>query len=269
MSNLVKRIIFGLLGGALLIFLITFSHYSFICFVCVLSILAFDEVYGLFGGKKDLTYVISQIINTSSLLIIYLNQENNLDIKYLLIAACLLFLIPIVKLFQKNDRVVQDWSHLIFSFFYTTFPFALFVSIAYFNSSYEANIVLGILFLIWANDTAAYFAGKALGKTKLFERISPKKTWEGSIGGLAGSMIVAYFLGKYFIQLEVYQWMSIAVITTVIGSIGDLVESMIKRNLDIKDSGSLIPGHGGILDRFDALLLAMPFIFIFLQLSNL
>ena len=127
---------------------------------------------------------------------------------------------------------------------------------------------LGCLFLLWASDTGAYFAGTKFGKTKLFERVSPKKSWEGSIGGFIASMIVAYVLSRYFLDLKVWQWFGCGAIIVVAGTYGDLVESLFKRSIHIKDSASTIPGHGGFLDRFDGLLLSIPFIITFLKLFS-
>jgi phosphatidate cytidylyltransferase len=129
-------------------------------------------------------------------------------------------------------------------------------------------LVMGCLFLLWASDSGAYFAGTKFGKTKLFERVSPKKSWEGSMGGFAASMLVGVVLGRYFTSLPLWQWLVIGLIIVVAGTYGDLVESLFKRSIKIKDSGSIIPGHGGFLDRFDGLLLSVPFIVAFLKLVN-
>lgn len=128
------------------------------------------------------------------------------------------------------------------------------------------GIVLGFLLILWLNDTGAYFIGSLIGKHKLFERISPGKTWEGSIGGAVFGLLTAWGLSFIFSQLSNVQWMLLALIVVVTGTLGDLVESMLKRSLGIKDSGDILPGHGGILDRFDAVLLSAPFVFVYLAL---
>jgi phosphatidate cytidylyltransferase len=122
------------------------------------------------------------------------------------------------------------------------------------------------VFLIWASDTGAYFSGKALGRTKLFERISPGKTWEGWVGGTLFCLGVAYVLSLYLADLELGYWLGVAAIVSVFGVLGDLSESMLKRSLGVKDSGNLLPGHGGILDRFDSLLMVVPFVVAFLKI---
>lgn len=112
----------------------------------------------------------------------------------------------------------------------------------------------------------AYLTGRSVGKNKLFERISPKKTWEGAIGGLVFTLLAAYILSMYFVDISSNKWMVFAAIVSIFGTLGDLVESMLKRSVDIKDSGDLLPGHGGFLDRFDAMFLAVPAVYIYLQL---
>lgn len=145
---------------------------------------------------------------------------------------------------------------------YIAVPCALINIIANYNESFEPNRLVGIFLVIWANDAAAYLVGRLIGKTPLFPRISPKKTWEGSIGGAVGGLIVAGLIPYVFPNdFGEYVWYGVAVTAILFGSLGDLVESMFKRSLAVKDSGNLLPGHGGILDRFDALFFAIPFIY--------
>jgi phosphatidate cytidylyltransferase len=124
--------------------------------------------------------------------------------------------------------------------------------------------------LLWTSDTGAYLAGRSFGKTKLFERISPKKTWEGSIGGVILSLVVAYGISNLlgFDDVTTFDWMVIALLVVIFGTFGDLFESLLKRNLHIKDSGTILPGHGGVLDRFDGLFLAIPAVFFYLLYTN-
>jgi phosphatidate cytidylyltransferase len=119
---------------------------------------------------------------------------------------------------------------------------------------------MGMLLLLWASDTGAYFAGVRFGRTKLFERVSPKKSWEGSIGGALASGLTAAILCYFFTDVNPVHWVLLAIIMVVAGTYGDLVESLFKRSIAIKDSGSAIPGHGGFLDRFDGLLISAPFV---------
>jgi phosphatidate cytidylyltransferase len=138
------------------------------------------------------------------------------------------------------------------------------VALGFIQGSFNPYIPLGFLIILWSNDTGAYLAGKSFGKHKLFERISPNKTWEGFVGGLILALFVGFNLAQYFGGLERWQWAVMAVIIAVFGTLGDLVESMLKRTLGVKDSGNILPGHGGLMDRFDGLLLAAPLVFLFL-----
>jgi phosphatidate cytidylyltransferase len=142
---------------------------------------------------------------------------------------------------------------------------------AFFDSvDYSRGLPMGFFLLLWTNDTGAYLAGKSFGKHKLFERISPKKTWEGSIGGLALAIAVAYGVSflPTFVDITKTDWLVIGFLVAVFGSFGDLFESLLKRNLKIKDSGTILPGHGGVLDRFDGLFLAVPAMFFYLLFTN-
>jgi phosphatidate cytidylyltransferase len=130
-----------------------------------------------------------------------------------------------------------------------------------------ASIPLGIILIIWANDTFAYFVGSLLGKHKIAPQISPKKSWEGFFGGMIFAIIAACILSRFFSQLNLSDWIMVALIVAIFGTIGDFFESFIKRKAGVKDSGNLLPGHGGFLDRFDALLFAVPFVTAYLSFS--
>src|SRR5690606_25338102 len=146
-------------------------------------------------------------------------------------------------------------------------PFSLINIIAFsVDNTFHYEIVVGSLLILWASDSGAFFAGTKFGKTKLFERVSPKKSWEGSLGGAFAAILTAYFLSQYFIILPQWKWMGICGIIVIAGTYGDLIESLFKRSISIKDSGRGLPGHGGFMDRFDGLLLSAPFIVAFLQI---
>jgi phosphatidate cytidylyltransferase len=179
-------------------------------------------------------------------------------------------LIFFIKLYKaKDEKPFKNIAYTFLGIIYVALPFALLTVLAFIqNDTYDPNIVLGCLFLLWASDSGAYFAGTKFGKTKLFERVSPKKSWEGSVGGLIAAMGVAYIISLYYTNYAPWQWFSIGFIIVVAGTYGDLVESLFKRSMNIKDSADTIPGHGGFLDRFDGLLLSIPFIITFLKLFS-
>jgi phosphatidate cytidylyltransferase len=125
---------------------------------------------------------------------------------------------------------------------------------------------LSIFIFLWCSDSGAYFVGSAIGRHRLFERISPKKSWEGSIGGGVLALVAAYVLSLFYPTLGAIEWMGMAAVVVVTGTWGDLIESCMKREMGIKDSGNILPGHGGILDRFDSAILAIPSVVVYLYI---
>ena len=167
-----------------------------------------------------------------------------------------------MELFRASPKALQNLSTIFFSFFYIGIPYALLVAIAWWTGEYQPLLVIGLLLMVWLNDTGAYFSGKFLGKHKLAPKISPKKTWEGLVGGVIAAIITSQILAIYIPDYTPSQWFVMGLISSL-GILGDLVESMFKRGADIKDSGNIMPGHGGILDRFDAFAFVVPIVFIY------
>jgi phosphatidate cytidylyltransferase len=181
----------------------------------------------------------------------------------LVISAFVLFFFVL-----NNTYSFSEIAIVLASLIYIPLPLALSMAINFADaSSYNPYFMIAVFALIWANDTGAYLTGIAIGKHKIWPSISPKKTWEGFIGGLLVSIVIAFVLNKWA-ALELFsfiQLLGLALITGLFGVFGDFIESAIKRNANIKDSGNLLPGHGGILDRIDSLLCVSPFVFIYLQ----
>jgi phosphatidate cytidylyltransferase len=268
-SNLTQRVVAAVVAVPFLIFCIYYSDWTFFglfLLICILTQLEFYKLlkldenvpllyYGTFCGA--LLFTLSFLIETDRIP----------ELSYYIISP-LLTLIFFIKLYKKNDtKPFMNIAYTFLGIIYVALPFALICILSMVLGSYSWQIVLGCLLLLWASDTGAYFAGTKFGKTKLFERVSPKKSWEGSIGGFALAMVVAFVLNIYFKDLEGWKWFVIGAIIVIAGTYGDLVESLFKRSIQIKDSGSIIPGHGGFLDRFDGLLLSVPFIIAFLKLT--
>jgi phosphatidate cytidylyltransferase len=194
-----------------------------------------------------------------------------------------LFLLPVLpllmiaELYRKQDNPFGSLAHTFFPLLYTALPFSMFPFAAFGRSGLDSilphattvfspGIIIGFFLLIWANDTGAYLSGMSLGKHKLMERISPKKTWEGFFGGLLIASAVAWFLSGWLGVVDKYHWVIISLIISVTGTYGDLVESMLKRSTGVKDSGTIMPGHGGFLDRFDSAVFSFPIVYLFLSL---
>jgi phosphatidate cytidylyltransferase len=177
------------------------------------------------------------------------------------------FLLLILELFLKASLPFNNVALVLFSVFYLALPFSLLSRFTSYSNTenFTPNVVAGILFLTWANDSFAYLVGSKIGKTPFFLRVSPKKTWEGTIGGGIFCMITAGIIAQFFTQLGLIDWLIVGGIIAVFGTLGDLVESLLKRSVGVKDSGSFMPGHGGFLDRFDAFIFCIPFVYFYLS----
>ena len=182
----------------------------------------------------------------------------------------------IAELYLKQDDPIQDWAYTMLSQMYIALPFSLLNVLAFTANgsgmvAFNTLLPLSVFVFLWVNDTGAYCVGSLLGRHKLFPRISPGKSWEGSIGGavfvLAAAWAVSYFLDD--VMLNLYEWLGLGLVVVIFGTWGDLVESLLKRTLGVKDSGSILPGHGGMLDRFDSSLLAIPAAVIYLYTLSL
>lgn len=189
-----------------------------------------------------------------------------LPIQSLVIVTFLILLAITAELFttRKPNRSLP--VKIIIFLGYIIGTFLAFLHLPYTTEGYQPQIVIGILILVWTNDTFAYIVGKKFGKNKLFERISPKKTIEGLLGGIVFAIIASLILNHFFTSLNVYIWIASAIFVGLFGTLGDLVESHFKREAGVKDSGKIMPGHGGILDRLDSILFIAPFLYIIFQI---
>ena len=186
----------------------------------------------------------------------------------------LLLYMMISELYLKRENPIGNWAHTMLSQVYIALPFALLNVISFQNDfvssevTYNPILPLSVFIFLWMSDTGAYCIGTLVGKHRLFERISPKKSWEGSIGGAVVALIAAAVLAHFFHTLNLWEWMGLALTIVVFGTWGDLTESLFKRQLGIKDSGRILPGHGGMLDRFDSALMAIPAATVYLYLLS-
>lgn len=247
---------------------------SFVLFF-VIVLFGTDEFYTLVKKSKEVKpiKIIGILISIFLFSVIALVVQNKIEAKFFVVPLALSFLVFLIELYRKSNLPFINISYTLLASIYVALPFGLLYHLGYyqdnnFQSEFSHHILWGFFFILWANDTGAYLSGRFFGKHKLFERISPKKTWEGSIGGGILGIIVAYITSIYFTELNVTDWIIVALITIIFGGLGDLVESMLKRSLNIKDSGNILPGHGGILDRFDGLFLSVPFIYCYLVMIS-
>lgn len=270
MSNLQQRVIAAVIAVPFLIFCMVFSDWTFYGLFALIAILAQLEFYKLLGlnGNEPLTYY-GTFCGFVLVTITFLIEKGVIPEANYYILSPLMTLIFFIKLYKsQDDKPFRNIAYTFLGVIYVALPFALVIILAFLTYRFSWQRPLGCLLLLWASDTGAYFAGTKFGKTKLFERVSPKKSWEGSVGGFLASMVVAFILSQYFLDLKSWQWFGCGAIIVVAGTYGDLVESLFKRSIKIKDSASTIPGHGGFLDRFDGLLLSIPFIITFLKLFS-
>lgn len=174
------------------------------------------------------------------------------------------------QLFDTESKPLDNYAYFTLSQVYVAAPLALLNVLATGGAepgnTYSWLLPITIFFFIWCNDTGAFFVGCSIGRHKMFERISPKKTWEGFIGGATVAIAAGVVMSRFFDIMNIWQWMGLAAVVVAAGTLGDLVESSMKREMQIKDSSNLLPGHGGILDRFDSTLLAIPCVLIYLNL---
>jgi len=269
MTNLLKRALSGIVFVSVLIFSILYSKISFIFLFFILMILCLYEFKKMIKLKSVFPYLIGILFFVFGNILNVQDVPSRLIFEYVGVALFLTIFITFASiLFAKKEEVISHLGKIFLSIIYIVVPFTLIVQIPFLNSSfnYVNTTILGVFLLIWTNDTFAFIVGKNLGKNKLLERISPNKTIEGFLGGMVFTFTLSFLLAKQFTTLSLTQWVVIAGIVSIFGVLGDLIESMFKRQAGVKDSSNFIPGHGGFLDRFDSVIFAAPFIFIYLQL---
>lgn len=226
------------------------------------------EFYSLMGlNRLKPVTSIGIAFGASIFVLAFFAASHSISFQYLLLLALFPPVLMITGLYSKNTEVVREISAVFLAVFYVAIPLAILNFIVFpevTSHLYTHRILLGILIMVWINDTGAYVTGMTLGQHKLFPSISPKKTWEGWAGGALFTLIPAFWMHRIMGLFTVRDWIVIAGIVCVFGVFGDLIESLFKRNAGIKDSGNLIPGHGGVLDRFDSLLFVVPVTFVYL-----
>lgn len=269
-KNLITRILTGLVAGSVSITALVISPYGVWVFCALISMLGLWEMMKTGGVESRLLSVVAMILGVIpwAVKIWLLANPNSGSLEmntYMTIGLLILPFSALIALYLKDVKEpIRQLSVIVLAFVYVYLPFQLFyeISVPELASDFLWQYPLGIMLLIWTLDSMAYFVGRFLGKKLLFPRISPKKTWEGSLGGAAFCMVLGYAFTFWMDEVS-WNWMIVAALIAVLGQLGDLVESMFKRSMNLKDSGNILPGHGGILDRFDGFLLVLPFLFLY------
>ena len=272
MKNFITRAITGILFVVVLVGAILYSPLSFSLLFTLIAALSVAEFAHLANNHAGVTInrTISALAGAYLVLAFTSYCTSTTDSVVFLPYLLLLLYLMIAELYLKRENPLGNWAFTALSQLYVALPFALLNVLAFHQDvdgqiSYNPILPLSVFVFIWLSDTGAYLVGSLVGRNRLFERISPKKSWEGFFGGLLGAIAMGYVAAQV-VDGNCAMWIGMALIAALTGVFGDLVESLFKRSVDVKDSGNILPGHGGWLDRFDALILSIPFVFVYLVL---
>lgn len=272
--NLITRILTGIVFVVILLGGIVLNEYIYLGVFSLILILALKEFYELINEKQETHINIP--LNVVGGLFLFLGSYcifSSLHSSAILLAPFILYILAlfISTLFSYKPNILKTLSFSLFGQLYIALSFALLNGISFdkTDSYYNYIFILAMFIFVWVNDSFAYLTGSFLGKNKLFERISPKKTWEGAAGGALFTLVAAVIVSFFYKELSLTGWIGFALVVVVFGTLGDLFESLLKRKLEVKDSGNVLPGHGGILDRFDSAIFAIPALFVYMEVYAL
>ena len=264
-----QRIITAIIFVIVMLIGIFGGSYTFGILVLLITGVSCMEFFKLaqYQGMKDFRQIFALLLGLSPVLISLYNRLISLDMPYQLADYAVwtipaIFLFFLLELHHKDKDPIKNLGTVFLGYFYIGVPYMLLVLLAFWRGEYQPFLVIGLLLLVWLNDTGAYFAGSFLGKRLLAPNISPKKTWEGLAGGVLATLIVSQLLAYFIKDYSPKEWLIMGILCSF-GILGDLIESMLKRRASIKDSGHFMPGHGGMLDRFDAFAFVIPAIFVY------
>jgi phosphatidate cytidylyltransferase len=273
LKNFIQRVAFGIIYLVIIIGSLFMGKFAFGFIFLLINLIALHEFYSLSRSSGAFPAVIPSMITGGAVYILsFLVSSHMADPVLLLLVIPFIIFIFILALFSDKPDIMKNTAISFLGIVYVSLPLSVinFLAFPTFNDyGYTYRIILGIFTLVWINDTGAYLVGMSIGRHRLFERISPKKTWEGAVGGAVLTLICALWLHLVMGVLERTDWVFLSLIVSVFGVFGDLTESLFKRSVGQKDSGKIIPGHGGLLDRIDSILFVMPLAAVYLCLSNL
>ena len=262
MTNLLKRATSGFIYAVLFITAILYSKESYIVLISLFGFISIREFLNLLKFNNIIIY----ILFVGLIYLPFSSLDSSVLIDVLLVLSISGSIQLLVNLFIKKKNYPSNTiQKLDISIRYLLLSFAFLILLPFINGGYEASVILSLIIFIWVNDSFAFFVGKNLGKRKLFESVSPKKTIEGFLGGVFFTLITAFLVSYFCDFLSLTNLLVISLIASILGTIGDLVESKFKRQANTKDSGTIMPGHGGILDRLDSLLFVAPFVYLYIH----
>ena len=264
-SDLLARAVTAIVGVSIIIFCTVYDQWSFFGLFLLITILSVRE-FARLGDlpKPQVLWLLVSTITTFTLLFLF--ASGDLNPKFLAVLLPIYSMALIIQLYLKEDRPLRIIGLCYLGIGYVVIPLSLLSFIIFHQGKYNPFLVVALLFIVWCMDTGAYFFGISFGKHKLFERISPKKSWEGAVGGFLFAIFTSWIFSLYLDQLTQIQWLVTGALVAITGIFGDLVESFIKRVAVTKDSGTALPGHGGFMDRFDSLIFSIPFYLLLLKL---
>jgi len=265
MNNFVKRTLSGILFVTLTAGSILLSPYAFVIVFTVIVGITIHEFQKLTNQQPDVNVNLWVSLVGAVWLFVSSFLYASQTLPYIIFSLYGVYFVAVLvfELYRQKPNPLNNWAYFVLGQIYIALPFSLLNFILY-MSGYQPIILLSLFITIWVNDTGAYLVGVTVGKHRLFERISPKKSWEGFAGGALAALLSGYTFSLFIPEISLVEWFILSEIVVVFSTFGDLIESLMKRTVHVKDSGSIMPGHGGLLDRFDSMLLATPVIFIYL-----
>lgn len=267
MNDLLKRTLTGGVYVASVLAAICFKPIISSIYFGIIGLVALSEFYNVAKNKYQISNSLLAYLTAISLYTTVALYSFNIDFKIpLLISVVLVIANFIAALYQKSEEPFTSIAFLICGLIYIILPISTTNLIIQYNSEFQPLLLLSVFILVWCNDTFAYLTGVKFGKHRLFERHSPKKSWEGFVGGFLFTIIAGVVISKFSNIFAIWHWVAISIIVSTVGTLGDLVESMFKRQMGVKDSGKILPGHGGILDRFDILFIVLPIVWVYLEI---
>ena len=270
-ANLKRRVLTGMFGGSLLL-LSALHELSYLAVFVLIIFLSTREYFKIlmnngFRPNYNLGVFLSVIIFVTTYL--YASKESLIGVHFVLVP--ILPLVCLSALYSSNNNeTLSNVSVTFFGILYISLPISLLNFIVFNEYSYNSIYLMATLLFLWTSESAAYFGGSLFGRKKLFESVSPMKTWEGVISGLFANILLAYLIHQFFwTSFQTFTfWVLFSVVVLVSGIFGDLFESLLKRNFNLKDSGNKLPGHGGFLDRFDSFFFVIPYVYFYLKIID-